>query len=78
MNTKNDEHESLVAKLKTTHKAELDRVLADSAQKLRDCKRKLMADNEASELKVGVLNDQLTLVQEEKDKLLNEQVMLLL
>lgn len=74
MNTRNDEHESLVAKLKETHKVEMDRVLADSTQKLRECRKKLTADDEESQQKVDLLNKQLASVQEEKMKILNEQV----
>jgi len=74
LNTKNDEHEAVLSKLKEVHKEETDRVLADCAQKLADCRQKLAADNEAAELRAHAMNEQLIFVQEEKDNLMKEQV----
>ena len=67
----------MLAKLKGIYKEETDRILADCAQKLADCKQKLAGDNEAAKLRIQTTNNQLTLVQAEKDSLMKEQVILL-
>lgn len=71
LNTKNDEHESFVARLKATHVSEVDVILSDCSQKLSKCKEQLTV---RSEKQLISLNDELSLTREARDKLQNEQV----
>ncbi len=64
----------MVSRLKATHKEEIERILADSFQKLTDYKGKLRVENDAMALKVTSMSEQLTLCQNEKDCLLKNQV----
>ena len=74
LNTKNDEHESFVSRLRATHESEVSRMLSDCTRKLNECKKQLTVKNEANENKVISLNNQLSEAQEKRDRLQNEQV----
>lgn len=74
LNTKNDEHESFVARLRATHKSEVGRILVDCTQKLSKCKEQLTVNNEATENQLTSLNDQVLVAREGRQKLQNEQV----
>ena len=74
MNTKNDEHENFVARLKATHEEDLDRILSDCTQKLQECKEKLSLEKERAEMMVVSLNESLSAAEKERDQLYKEQV----
>merc|ERR1712183_749577 len=67
LNTKNDEHESVIAILKESHEEEIQKLLAISTSKLQQVKYQM---NEESELKrkVDNLQQQVSLFEVEKRK----------
>ena len=74
LNTKNDEHEHFVARLKAAHEEDLDRILSDCTQKLQECKEKLSLEKEGAEKMVVSLNESLAAVEKERNQLHEEQV----
>lgn len=74
LNTKNDENEQFVAKLKATHEEDIDKILSDSTHKLQLCKAKLSLEQEAAENKAASLMESLEIVEKEKNYLHEEQV----
>ena len=75
LNTKNDEHEQYVARLKATHDQDIDGILSDCTHKLQQCEEKLHLEKEASESKVAELRQSLVTAEEERRQLLQQQVL---
>ena len=73
LNTRNDEHEHFVARLKATHQEDVDRILSDCSQKLQECKEKVSSE---AETMVESLNESLLAMKKERDQLYKEQVRL--
>ncbi len=74
LNTKNDEHEHFLARLKATHEEDLDRILSDCTHKLEQCNIKLLLEKEGAENMVAGLKESLLAVERERDQLHKEQV----
>lgn len=74
LNTKNDEHEQFVARLKSTHGEDLDGILSDCTRKLQQCEGKLSIEKEVAEKKAICLGESLVSMQKERNQLLEEQV----
>lgn len=74
LNTKNDEHDHFVARLKATHEEDLDKILTDCTQKLEQCKQKLSLEKEGAEKLVVSLKESLLAVEKERNQLHEEQV----
>lgn len=74
LNTKNDEHEHFLARLKATHEEDIDRILSDCTHKLGECDKKLLLEKEESVNMVAELKESLLVVKKERDQLHMEQV----
>lgn len=74
LNTKNDENEQLIARLKATHEEDLDRILSDCTHRLEQCKDKLSIDYKQAEKKVTDLTQALAAMKKERNDLLQERV----
>ena len=78
LNTKNDEHEHFVARLKAIHEEDLDKILTDCTQKLEQCKTKLSLEKEGAEEMVVNLKESLVAVEKERNQLHEEQVCIII
>lgn len=76
LNTKNDEHEQFITRLKATHEQDLDKILSDCTHRLQQCKDKLSLDCKQEEEKVATLTKTLAAVEKERNDLIKEQVLL--
>ena len=74
LNTKNDEHEQFVARLKATHSNDLDSILSQCSYKLQLCEEKLQVEREASGRKLVDLKDSFLAIEKQRNQLLEEQV----
>lgn len=74
LNTKNDENEHLIARIKATHADDLEKILLDSTHKLQQCEEKLHQKMETSESRVAELTASLMATEKEKSRLHEEQV----
>lgn len=74
LNTKNDEHEAFVQKLRFLHEAELQRVLTDSASRLQRWQEEATRESEAGKRKAEEVREVLREVVKERDQLLETQV----
>ena len=63
-----------MARLKAKQEAEVDGILLDCTQKLKECKHQLAINNEETEAQIISLSDQLSVALKGKEKLQNEQV----
>ena len=76
MNTKNDEHEEFVQKLRSLHEEEVQRLLVEGASKLQKCEEGLAREREVGERKVRELRGRLEEIEQEREQLLETQVSL--
>ena len=74
LNTKNDEHEEFVRRLRSLHEAEVQRLLGDSATRLRGWQEGWEREREAAEGREGRLRGTLAEVQGERGQLRQTQV----
>lgn len=74
LNTKNDENEQFVARLKATHEQDLNKVLADCTNRLQLCREQLSADCKQAENKIASLTESLSAVEKERSDLIAERV----
>lgn len=74
MNTKNDENENFVARLKATHEADLDKILSDCTHKLQQCEERLSFEKETAERMAVSLKESLVVTEKERDQFLEEHV----
>ncbi len=76
LNTKNDEHEAFVQKLRSLHETEIERVLKDSASRLQGSQEEATREREAGEKREEEVRSALREVVKERDQLLETQVRL--
>ena len=74
LNTKNDEHEEFVQRLRSLHEAEVQRLLADSASRLERYQKDVEKMREAGERREGQLRERMKEVEKERDRLTETQV----
>ena len=74
LNTKNDEHEEFVQRVRSLHEAEVQRLLADSASRLERYQKEAKEMKEAGERKEGQLRERMKEVEKERDHLMETQV----
>lgn len=74
LNTKNDENEHFIARVKAINADDLDKILSDCTHKLQQCEEKLHLEKELSETKVTELRASFVTVEKERNQLLKEQV----
>lgn len=74
LNTKNDEHEEFVQRLRSLHEAEVQRLLADSGSRLERYQKDVEKMREAGERKEGQLRERVKEVEKERDHLMETQV----
>lgn len=74
LNTKNDEHEEFVQRVRSLHEAEVQRLLADSASRLERYQKEAKEMREAGERREGQLRERMKEVDKERDRLMETQV----
>ena len=74
LNTKNDEHEEFVQRLRSLHEAEVQRLLADSASRLERYQKDVEKMREAEERREGQQRERMKEVERERDRLMETQV----
>ena len=74
LNTKNDEHEEFVQRVRSLHEAEVQRLLADSASRLERYQKEAKEMKEAGERREGQLRERMKEVDKERDRLMETQV----
>lgn len=74
MNTKNDENERFVARLKATHEEDQNAILSDCTHKLQQCEDKLVLDKDVAERQIVSLRESLLTVERERNRLHEDQV----
>ena len=74
LNTKNDEHEEFVQRLRSLHEAEVQRLLADSASRLERYQKDVEKMREAGERREGQQRERMKEVEKERDRLMETQV----
>ena len=78
LNTKNDEHEDFVQKLRSLHEAEVQRLLTDSSSRLQKYQDEFTQEREGKERRVEELQRNLGEAERERDQLQEAQVSFLL
>jgi len=74
LNTKNDEHEEFVQRLRSLHEAELQRLLADNSSQLERYQEGAEMEREAGERRERQLRERMAEVERERGQLLEKQV----
>ena len=74
LNTKNDEHEEFVQRVRSLHEAEVQRLLADSTSRLERYQKEAKEMREAGERREGQLRERMKEVDKERDRLMETQV----
>ena len=74
LNTKNDEHEEFVQKLRSLHEAELQRLLADNSSQLERYREGAEREREGGDRRERQLRERMGVVERERDQLLEKQV----
>ena len=74
LNTKNDENEQFVARLKATHEEDRDAILSDCMHKLQRCEDRLALDKDVAEKQIISLRESLLTVERERNSLHEDQV----
>jgi len=74
LNTKNDEHEEFVQRLRSLHEAELQRLLADNSSQLERYRDGAEREREAGERRERQLTERMVEVERERGQLLEKQV----
>lgn len=74
LNTQNEEHEEFVAKLRSLHEAEVQRLLTDSTARLERCEEGFTKERETQIKRIDELKASVEKVEGERDQLHNVQV----
>ena len=74
LNTQNEEHEEFVAKLRSLHEAEVQRLLLDSTARLERCEEGFTKERESQLKRTDELKASVEKVEGERDKLHDVQV----
>lgn len=74
LNTQNDEHEDFVAKLRSLHEAEIQRLLQDSTVRLQRCEEGFSRERETQLRRIEELTGSIEKVEGERDDLFQAQV----
>ena len=74
MNTQNEEHEDFIAKLRSLHEAEIQRLLQDSTLRLQQCEENLSKERETQLRRIEELTGSIEKVGGERDDLFKAQV----
>lgn len=74
LNTQNEEHEEFVAKLRSLHEAEVQRLLLDSTARLERCEEGFTKERETQIKRIDELKASVEKVEGERDQLHNLQV----
>ncbi len=74
LNTQNEEHEEFVAKLRSLHEAEVQRLLVDSTARLERCEEGFTKERETQIKRLDELKASVEKVEGERDQLHNLQV----
>ena len=74
LNTQNEEHEEFVAKLRSLHEAEVQRLLLDSTARLERCEECFTKERETQLKRIDELKASVEKVEEERDQLHSVQV----
>ena len=74
LNTQNEEHEEFVAKLRSLHEAEVQRLLLDSTARLERCEEGFTKERESQLKRIDELKASVEKVEGERDKLHDVQV----
>ena len=74
LNTQNEEHEEFVAKLRSLHEAEVQRLLLDSTSRLQRCEEGFSKERETQLKRIDELKASVEIVEGERDQLHDVQV----
>ena len=74
LNTQNEDHEDFVAKLRSLHDGEIQRLLLDSSTKLQCCEESFFKEKDSHMKRIEELRENVSKLEAERDRLHDVQV----